>query len=304
MGGRGDGPQAVIAAIVSCRTELNIPHAVACRALEVSESWFYKHRDRPPTVMVQRRQQLDAAIVEVFADQDGEYGSPRVHAEMVERPEFARLSVNTVAKRMRHKGLRAKKRPVRRSLTRPDKQAPKFENLLRRQFNPPAANVSWCGDITEISTWEGKLYLATVIDLWSRRVIGFAIADHCKAPLVCDAMRMAIAVRGGTVAGVVMHTDRGSQYTSHAFTGLCAKHRIVQSMSRAGSCHDNAAAESWFATLKTELVYRIALPTRTFARQRVIAWIDRYNRTRRHSHCGLKFPITYEKINTPAANAA
>jgi transposase InsO family protein len=294
----------VIAGLVACRTELGIAHAVACRALEVSESWFYKHRGRPATATVLRREQLDLAVEEVFTAQDGEYGSPRVHAELVERPEFAKLSVNTVAQRMRHKGLRAKKRPVRRSLTRPDKQAPKFENLLQRQFNPPAANVAWCGDITEIQTWDGKLYLATVIDLWSRRVIGFAIADNCKAPLVCDALRMAIAVRGGQVAGVIMHTDRGSQYTSHAFTGLCTKHRIMQSMSRAGSCHDNAAAESWFATLKTELVYRIALPTKAFARQRVITWIDRYNRTRRHSHCGLKSPITYEKINTPAANAA
>lgn len=294
----------MIAEIVACRTELNIPYAVACRALGVSESWFYKHRDRPPTPMVCRRRRLDAAIATVFTTENGEYGSPRVHAELIERPEFTKLSVNTVAERMRHQGLRAKKRPVRRSLTRPDKQAPKFRNLLNRQFNPPAANVAWCGDITEISTWEGKLYLATVIDLWSRRLIGFAIAEHCRAPLVCDALRMAIAVRGGTVAGVIMHTDRGSQYTSNAFTALCAKHRIVQSMSRAGSCHDNAAAESWFASLKTELVYRIALPTRTFARQRVIAWIDRYNRTRRHSHCGLKSPINYEKLNTPAAAAA
>lgn len=171
----------MIAEIVACRTELKIPYAVSCRALDVSESWFYKHRDRPPTEMVCRRRKLDVAIETVFADQDGEYGSPRVHAELIERPEFAQLSVNTVAKRMRCHGLRAKKRPLRRSLTRPDKHAPKFENLLQRQFNPPAANVAWCGDITEISTWEGKLYLATVIDLWSRRLIGFAIAEHCKA---------------------------------------------------------------------------------------------------------------------------
>lgn len=294
----------MIAEIVACRTELQIPHAVACRALDVSESWFYKYKDRPPTATVCRRRTLDAAIVEVFAEQDGEYGSPRVHAELIERAPFARLSVNTVAERMRCQGLRAKKRPVRRSLTRPDPAAPKFANLLQRQFNPPAVNVAWCGDITEIVTWEGKLYLATVIDLWSRRMIGFAIAEHCKATLVCDAMKMAIAVRGGQVAAVVMHTDRGSQYTAGIFTALCRRHRIVQSMSRAGSCHDNAAAESWFATLKTELVYRIALPTKTFARQRVIAWIDRYNRTRRHSHCGLQSPLTYEKLHTPAATAA
>jgi transposase InsO family protein len=294
----------VIAAIVTCRTESQIPYSVACRALEVSESWFYKHKDRPPTPRQERQARLDTVIEDVFAVEDGEYGSPRVHAELIERPEFAQLSVNTVAKRMRHKGLRAKKRPVRRSLTRPDPVAPKFENLLKRDFNPPAANISWCGDITEIVTWDGKLYLATVIDLWSRRVIGFAIAEHCKAPLVCDALKMAIATRGGNVAGVTMHTDRGSQYTSNLFTGLCRRHTITQSMSRAGSCHDNAAAESWFATLKTELVYRIALTSRAFARRRVITWIDRYNRTRRHSHCGLKSPITYEKLNTPAANAA
>ena len=294
----------MIAAVVACRTELSIPFAVSCRALGVSQSWFYKHRDRPPTTTMARRAALDVAIEDVFREQDGEYGSPRVHAELLERPVFTELSVNTVAKRMRHKGLRAKKKPVRRSLTRPDPAAPKFANLLGRRFDPPAANVAWCGDITEIVTWEGKLYLATVIELWSRRVIGFAIAEHCKASLVCDALRMAIAARGGHVAGVMMHTDRGSQYTSHAFVGLCAKHHIVQSMSRAGSCHDNAAAESWFATLKTELVYRIALTTKAFARQRIIAWIDRYNRERRHSHCGLKSPMTYEKLNTPAAHAA
>lgn len=292
------------AAIVACRTELKIPYAVSCRALGLSQSWFYKHKDRPPTKTVARRAALDSAIEVVFRDQDGEYGSPRVHAELLEQRGFSELSVNTVAKRMRHKGLRAKIKPVRRSLTRPDPAAPKFANLLQRRFDPPAANVAWCGDITEIVTWEGKLYLATVIDLWSRRLIGFAIAEHCKADLVCDALKMAIATRGGQVAGTVMHTDRGSQYTSRAFVDLCEKHHIVQSMSRAGSCHDNAAAESWFATLKTELVYRIALTTKAFARRRIIAWIDRYNRERRHSHCGLISPLTYERLNTPAAQAA
>jgi transposase InsO family protein len=294
----------VIAEIVACRTELHIPHAVACRALDVSESWFYKHKDRPPTVTVCRRRQLDAAVVEVFTDQDGEYGSPRVRAELIERPEFAKLSVNTVAARMRACGLYAKKRPVRRCLTRPDASAFKFNNLLRRNFDPPEANLAWCGDITEIVTWDGKLYLATVIDLWSRRMIGFAIAEHCRADLVCDALRMAIAARGGQVAGVIMHTDRGSQYTAGLFTGLCRRHHIVQSMSRAGSCHDNAAAESWFATLKTELVYRVALPTKAVARQRVIAWIERYNCHRRHSHCGYRSPIAFEQANRSAQPGA
>lgn len=290
--------------IAAERTEHNIPVAVSCRALAVSESWFYKHHDRPPTPTEARRAELDAAVVEVFARHDGEYGSPRIRADLIEQPRWARLSVNSVAESMRRQGLHARRKRRRRSLTRPDPTAPKFANLLQRDFNPPAANVAWCGDITEIATWEGKLYLATVIDLYSRRLIGFAIAEHCKATLVCDALKMAIATRGGTVAGVVMHTDRGSQYTSSAFVELCGRHRITQSMSRSGSCLDNAVAESWFATLKTELVYRVVLATKASARRRIVAWIDRYNRIRRHSHCGLKAPIAYEKITTPAATAA
>jgi transposase InsO family protein len=284
----------VIATIAACRTELHIPVAVACRALDVSESWFYKHRDRPPTATGLRRRGLDAAITAVFDANAGEYGSPRVHAELIERAQWAKLSVNTVAARMRACGLRAKRRPQRRCLTRPDKAAFKYPNLLRRDFNPPAANVAWCGDITEIVTWQGKLYLATVIDLWSRRLIGFAIGEHCKATLVCDAMQMAVATRRGQIAGVIMHTDRGSQYTSKSFVELCRRQQITQSMSRAGSCLDNAAAESWFATLKTELVYRIVLPDKNTARRRLIRWIDRYNRTRRHSHCGYRAPIVFE----------
>jgi putative transposase len=244
VGRRGDGPQAVIASIVACRTELRIPIAVACRALDVSESWFYKHRDRPPTASAVRRAELDTAIVEVFASEDGEYGSPRVHAELVERAQFAKLSVNTVAKRMRDKGLRAKVKPVRRSLTRPDVAAPKFENLLNRQFNPAGPNMAWCGDITEIVTWEGKLYLATVIDLWSRRLIGFAIAEHCKATLVCDALRMAIAQRGGNVAGVMMHTDRGSQgelnRSSQHFTMMEVRGSATTAVGRQGASTGNA----------------------------------------------------------------
>jgi transposase InsO family protein len=272
---------------------------VACRALEVCESWFYKHKDRPPTVAEERRTTLDAAVSEVFVAWNGEYGSPRIHAELIERPEWVTLSVNTVAESMVRQGLQAKKRPVRRSLTRPDPKAPKFENLLKRDFCPSGPNLSWVGDITEVVCWDGKFYLATVIDLWSRRLIGFAIGEHCKASLVVDALKMAIATRGGDVAGVIMHTDRGSQYTANVFIELCQRHKITQSMSRSGSCLDNAAAESFFASLKTELVYRIAMRSKTFGRERVVAWLDRYNQHRRHSHCGLRAPIVYEQQNWP-----
>ena len=294
----------MIAHIESQRTEHQIPVAVSLRALDLSESWFYKHRNRPPTPIQQRRDALDAAVAEVFGANDGEYGSPRVHAELIDRPEWAALSVNTVAERMQKLGLVGKKRHRRQSLTRPDPHAPKFQNLVHRRFNPSVPNEIWCGDITEIKTWGGKLYLATVIDLYSRRLIGFAIAEHCKASLVCDALRMAIALRGGQIAGMIMHTDRGSQYTAAAFVKLCERHGIVQSMSRSGSCLDNAAAESFFATLKTELIYRVVLPTKASARQRVIRWLDRYNRNRRHSHCGWRAPIEYEKLNTQTRHAA
>ncbi len=243
---------------------------------------------------------------EVFAANDGEYGSPRVHAELVERPEWARLNVKSVAVSMQRQGLVAKAKRVRRCLTRADKAAFKYPNLLNRQFNPARPNIAWAGDITEIKTWEGKLYLATVIDLYSRRLIGFAIADHCRAPLVCDALKMAIAARGGKerIVGVMFHSNRGSQYTADDFVKLCREQGITQSMSRAGSCLDNAVAESFFATLKTEVVYRTVLATRALARRRITTWIDRYNRTRRHSHCGLQAPIAYETLTTPAATAA
>ena len=248
----------------------------------------------------QRRDDLDKIIEKVFVEQSGECGSPRIHAELVDEHGYDRLSVNTVAQRMRAKGLRAKRKRRGRSLTKPDPSAPKFSNLLKRDFKPAAMNTSWVGDITEIETWEGKLYLATVIDLWSRRLIGFAIADNCKTALFCDAMCMALATRGGRawIAGVVFHSDRGSQYTAGIFTKLCAQNKITQSMSRSGCCLDNAAAEAFFASFKTELIHRTVLPTMTGTRHEIVAWLDRYNRTRPHSHCGLKAPLIYEKLNT------
>lgn len=284
----------MIAVVETERTNYQIPVAVTLRALGVSESWFYKHRNRPQTKSEERRTRLDAAIKCVFEAHDGEYGSPRVHLDLIEAPEWEHLSVNTVAERMNVLGLCAskKRRPV--SLTRPDKEAFKFPNLLARNFNPVRPDEWWCGDITEIKTWEGKIYLATVIDLYSRRLIGWAIAEHCKAPLVCDALKMAIAIRGGHVAGVRFHSDRGTQYTANKFTELCGRNKIVQSMSRSGSCHDNAVAESFFATLKKELIYRHALTTKAFARQRMIDWFDRYNQIRRHSHCEYQSPIKHE----------
>jgi transposase InsO family protein len=240
-----------------------------------------------------RRAQLDAAIAAVFDANDGEYGSPRIHAELIEDPRWRHLSVNSVADRMKALNLRAKPKLLRRSLTKPDPTAPKFANLLKRHFEVPAMNVAWVGDITEIVTWEGKLYLATVLELYSRRLLGWAIEEHCKAGLVVDALRMAAVVRGD-IRHVKFHTDRGTQYTSHAFTALCRRLGVIQSMSRSGSCLDNAVAESFFATLKTEKIYRNPMRTKAEARQHITEWIHRYNHTRRHSHNNMLSPITYE----------
>lgn len=288
--------------IVTERAEHQIPYAVSCRALGVSESWFRKHRNRPPTPAQCRRADLDAAIGRVFKAHDGTYGSPRITADL--QAEGWTVGVNTVAARMRTLGLAARRRRTRRSLTRADKGQRPFEDLLGRSFNPDRPDVAWCGDITEITTWEKKLYVATVIDLYSRRLIGWAIADRHTADLVSDALRMAHTVRGSNTRGVIFHTDRGSEYTSAAFTGLCSQLGVRQSMGRVGSCLDNAVAESFFATLKTELVYRRVLATVRHTRQMLIDWFDRYNRIRRHSHCGMSPPITYEKENTATPRAA
>lgn len=284
------------ARIVAERANHQIPYATSCRALGVSESWFYKHKDRPPTPMEVRRGDLDTAIRRVFKAHDGTYGSPRITDEL--RDEGWTVGENTVAARMRTLGLWAKTVKKGRNLTRPDKTTPKFDDLVRRLFNPERADQIWCGDITEIKTWEKKLYVATVIDLYSRRLIGWAIGDRHCAEMVCDALRMAYTVRGGNIDGVIFHSDRGSEYTSGAFGSLCRDLGVVQSMGRVGSALDNAVAESFFATFKTELIYRRVLATAHQTRREIVDWFDRYNRVRKHSHCGNQSPLTYEEATT------
>jgi transposase InsO family protein len=291
--------------IASQRTEHRVPHVVACRALDVSESWFYKWRDREPTPAQCRRAELDAKVAEIFEDSGGEprtYGSPRVHAEL--RDQGWRVTEKTVAASMARQGLVARPKRRFRCLTRPDKRAVPFPDLVRRDFSALAPNVKWCGDMTEIPTLEGKLYLADVEDLFSRRIIGFAIGEHPDAELAQAAIQTAVAIRGGSVAGVIFHSDRGSTYTADAFTEACGHHKIRQSMGRTGSCLDNAAAESFFSTLEHELLSRTTFPTKEKARRRVAAWIDNYNRRRRHSVCGMKSPIDYEAAVTVTARAA
>jgi putative transposase len=277
------------------RTDHGVPHAVSCRALDLSESWFYKWKDRAPTPRELRRQVLDAAVKRSFEESDGDYGSPRVLADLLEWGW--RTTKKTVEASMRRQGLAA--RPPRRrfrSLTRPDKAAPLAPDLVKRDFSASKINEKWCGDLTEIPTDEGKLYLAHVEDLASRRVPGFSLSEHHDAEVAVSALRMAAAVRGGDVDGVIFHSDRGSEYTADAFEEACARLGVRQSMGRVGSCFDNAASESFHSTLEFELLRKRRFATKAEARRAVAGFIDRYNRSRRHSWCEMKSPIEFEAI--------
>lgn len=286
--------------IADQKASYGVPYAVACRALGVSESWFHKWHHRPPTPAARRRAEVDAAVKAAFEASKGTYGSPRIHAGLV--AAGWRISEKTVAKSMARQSLVGRVRKRRKGLTRPDRRKRPFPDLVRRDFTAPAPNLKWCGDITEIPTDEGKLYLATALDLFSRRLLGYATSAHPDAVLAGQAIKMAVAARGGDVAGVIFHTDRGSTYTADDFTGLCARLKIIQSMGRVGSCFDNAAAESFFSTLEWEVLSRHHFSTRDEAREVVTRWVcDFYNKARLHSSCGMKSPIDYENSATMEA---
>ena len=222
--------------IADQRTNYRVPHTLTCLLLGVSLAWFYKWRDRPPTPRQRRRAELDAAVRAMFDDTKGLHGSPRLHADL--RADGWVVTEKTVADSMRRQGLIARKVKHRRGLTKQDKAAPKFPDLVRRDFTAPAPNLRWCGDITEIPTGEGKLYLATVIDLYSRRLLAAATSRRCDAELCEQAIKIAVAVRGGKskINNVVFHTDRGSTYTAQSFTKVCSDLGVRQSMGRVGSC--------------------------------------------------------------------
>jgi transposase InsO family protein len=262
--------------------------------LGVSQSWFYKWKDPSPTPRQERRARLDADVRRSFVESDADYGSPRVSADL--REWGWKVSTNTVAASMVRQRLVG--RPTRRRfrcLTRPDKAATPLPDLVRRDFTAAAINVKWCGDLTEIPTEEGKLHLAHVDDLASRRIPGFAMSEHHDAALAVAALQMA-AVRGGDVGGVIFHSDHGSEYTAGLFEAACRRLGVTQSMGRVGSCFDNAASESFHSTLEFELLRKHHFATKTAARAAVAGYIDRYNRIRRHNSCEMKSPIEFEAI--------
>jgi transposase InsO family protein len=221
------------------------------------------------------------------------YGSPRIHEELQARGQ--RCCVNTVAKLMRQQGIAAKTKRKFRCTTDSNHDLPVADNILDRQFEPVAVNQVWVADITYIPTWEGWLYLAAVEDLYSRQIVGWSMSARITSRLVVDALEMAVS-RRLPGEGLVAHSDRGSQYASDHYQRLLEQHGITCSMSRRGDCWDNAPMESFFATLKKELVHQENYQTRVAARVSVFEYIEVfYNRVRRHSALGYLSPVEYEQ---------
>jgi putative transposase len=293
--GEGGDEVSVARFVADQRTLYRVPVGFTCALLGLSVSWFYKWRERQPTRTEQRRAKLDAAVKVEFDSHRGVHGSPRLYFDL--RDKGWKVTEKTVADSMRRQGLMARTIKRRNGLTKQDKAAPKFPDLLKRDFTASAPNTKWVGDITEIPTAAGKLYLATVIDLYSRRLLGAATSRHPDAALACAAIEMAVAVRGGKQAinGVVFHTDKGSTYTAGHFTNLCHRMGIRQSMGRVGSCFDNAAAEAFFSTLEWEVLSRHEFTDPNHAQRVVAEWChDFYNTQRRHSAAAMMSPVTFE----------
>jgi putative transposase len=280
--------------IAAQRAQHDIPHVTACRALAVSPAWFYKWRHGDPSPRHARREQLAVEVRRLFAKQRGTYGSPRITADL--RDEGWRVSENTVAAIMRELGLAARRRRRRKQTTRQGRGQWRAPDLIGRDFGTDRLNHKWYGDGTEIATDEGKLYLDSVLDMGSRRIVGFALGEHHDTDLAQAALQMAVAVRGGKDAssGVIMHTDQGSEYTAKNFQAACGRVGIKQSMGRAGSALDNAVIESWHSTVEFELRELEHFATKAQARVRVAAWIEEYNHHRRHSSLGMLSPVAYE----------
>jgi putative transposase len=273
--------------------EHNFPVDLLCRVLEVSRSGYYAWQRREPSPRARRQAELDAQIRRAYDTGRGVYGSPRVHREL--RAQGVPCCENTVARRMKAHGLQAKTRRRFVVHTTDSRHAhPIAPNTLDRQFEQSKPDQAWAADITYIPTAEGWLYLAAVIDLCSRKIVGWATADHLRAELTTEALRRALRQRRPT-GELLHHSDRGVQYACDDYQALLAQQGLTCSMSRTGNCYDNAVIESFFGTLKTELVYHQHYPSRQAARQSLFEYIEVfYNRQRRHSALNYHSPASYE----------
>jgi putative transposase len=260
-----------------------------CEWLEISKSGYYDWRSRPKSAAAKRRELLKIKVKALFDANNEEYGYRRVHAALVRGGE--QVDDETVRGLMRELGLEpCQPKPWRRSLTEQDGQAGPIPDLVNRDFSADKPGLKMVGDITYIPTWEGWVYLATVIDCATRKIVGWAMDDNYKTPLIVSAIKMA-ARNLELPEGAVFHSDRGSNYTSATFAEALRELGIRQSVGRTGICYDNALSESVNGTLKVELVHRTAYPTRKKACDDIARWIElRYNRTRLHSGLGYRTP--------------
>ena len=269
------------------------PVSVMCETLGVSPQGFYSWRSRPKSDQQQRRDALLVEIRAVHAEVKQRYGSPRIHAEL--QAKGVPCCVNTVAKLMRDNDIRSKAARKFRNSTDSNHPLPVADNLLSREFAAHGPNERWVADISYIPTREGWLYLAVVEDLYSRMVVGWAMSDTMTSRLVVDALEMAVA-RRLPQEGLLAHSDRGSQYASEHYQRLLARHGIDCSMSGVGQCWDNAPMESFFASLKKELVHHEDYQSRAQAKASIFEYIETfYNPKRRHSSLGYLSPAEYEQ---------
>lgn len=278
------------------RTQWSV--AKMSRALEVSRSGYYTWFRRPPSRRRLDTQRLDMEIKAVYQAHKGRAGSPKIAFELQERG--VKVSRHRVARRMRHLGLRSRTKRRFRVTTNSRHQYPVAANLLQRDFTAQSPNKAWVSDITYIWTREGWLYLTVFIDLFSRVVVGWSTSASLGHEMVVKALKRAIWRRRPS-AGLIIHSDRGVQYACSGFGEIVQQHGFLQSMSRKGDCWDNAVAESFFKTIKTELVYQTSFLTRDQAKKEIFEYIESYyNSLRRHSTLAYKTPVEYERMKKAA----
>ena len=283
-------------ACVADQKAAGFPVTAACEVAGVSTSGFYdwcRREETGPSV----RELLDAELVglmrEIFDAAEGAYGVPRMHREL--RGNGIVVNEKRVRRLMRLHGMAGRCIRRRCTTTIPGPDGYTIPDLVGRAFTPGKPDVAWCQDITYIRTGEGWLYLASVIDIGSRRMLGYSMADHMRTSLVTNALDMAIAARGGAAAGVIAHADRGSQYTSNDYLDHCQRHQLRPSVGRVATCFDNAVAESFWASLKRECIRGRVFTTRAEARRTIFRWITWYNTRRLHSSLDYTPPVKWEQ---------
>lgn len=280
---------------VAARKAEGFPITMACEVAQVSRQAFGDWRARQaagPSDAERAEVALVAEIRQIHGEFDGTYGEPRITEELARRGR--RVNHKRVERLMRAQGIAGVHKPARVRTTIPATDAPPLPDLIGRRFKAGAPDVAWAGDITYVPTGEGWLYVASVLDLGSRRLLGYSMADHMRTELVADALTMAAGVRAGATAGIIFHGDRGSQYLSGDYRQLVIDLGMVQSVGRTGVCWDNSVAESFWSSLKRELVHRYRFPDRASARRAIFAWINTYNHRRLHSSLGYKPPTEWE----------